>query len=201
MELLNCLHIHLEMLYCLFFTLLSPSITSSPLTSCNKIFLFLCSLRSRAAPCSPHPHRSTCRGWRVWWRPCRHQQRPAAPVQRTFCILHSLVHTNTHTELQRTHTGLHTYILPSSLHCSYSAHQNKHLCLVLLCLMLWKQHTQRFNTASALTSGYFFGISVGIFNLCESMFNNVRITSVHPSGWLNLLHACKHSLFVSNTHS
>lgn len=33
------------------------------------------------------------------------------------------------------------------------------------------------------------------------MFNDTRITSVHPSGWLNLLHTCKRSLFVPYTHS
>lgn len=130
----------------LFFTLLSPSITSSPLTSCNIIFLFFCSLRSRAAPCSPHPHRSTCRGWRVWWRPCRHQQRPAAPVQRTFCILHTLVHTNTHTLSYREHTEACIHISCPLVSAAGTVHTNTSIYVWSSCVWCYENKTHKGST-------------------------------------------------------
>lgn len=73
---------------------------------------------------------------------------------------------------------------------------------MLFCLRLWKQHTHTGLTQPVHWHlSIFFEYLLWFFNLCESMFNDTRITSVHPSGWLNLLHTCKRSLFVSYTHS
>lgn len=83
---------------------------------------FLCSLRSRAAPCSPHPAQSTCRGWELWWKPCRRQRRPAALVHpTTSCIPHTLAHTNLYSELHWTH-GL-AYIYPASTTAAVHNHK------------------------------------------------------------------------------
>lgn len=120
---------------------------------------FLCSLRSRAAPCSPHPAQSTCRGWELWWKPCRRQRRPAAPVHpTTSCIPHTQIYTLSYTE----HTVLHTYILPlPQLQCTTT----KSLYSWWSCLWCCENHTHKHVTE----------ISVVIFNLCESTLNNVRI--------------------------
>lgn len=97
----------------------------------------LCSLRSRVAPCSPHPAQSTCRGWEPCWKPCRHQRRPAAPVRpTTSCIPHAFAHKYTPWATQNTLACIHISCLLGSATAAVHSWWS---------LMLWKTHTQMLN--------------------------------------------------------